>query len=392
MKRILAVFLTLAMALNVAPVGAFAAADSNAASIVAIEETDESASSRLDEQTARAIASDPFLQQANSASQEQNSTIDTSDVSMEATNSFGKLLLNGMDVDKENGSSSSTGSNIQKITLNGRTATVDYTAAEDADLVVGIYADDAEEQMVASGTVAITAMANGTATVAITGDIPDYYVIKGYLFDKAEHAPLCNPFVNTFNTKNMVDLSTATVNDFPEDRVINLDDDATTNFAVVKQDVTLLTTEDSAGGKNTLTNEDNDGLNYTIANASEEIKKLQAGDILTYEYAPGELLVVKVASITISGDTVAIHGDDTLEATEVFDALKIEENLASTDFEYDGSTAQEGVEYLGTTNEETNGIITDAFDKMFHSVYEGGDDFEIEHEFSISVNLKPMEV
>ena len=134
MKRILAVFLTLAMALNVAPVGAFAAADSNAASIVAIEETDESASSRLDEQTARAIASDPFLQQANAASQEQNSTIDTSDVSMEATNSFGKLLLNGMDVDKENGSSSSTGSNIQKITLNGRTATVDYTAAEDADL------------------------------------------------------------------------------------------------------------------------------------------------------------------------------------------------------------------------------------------------------------------
>lgn len=388
MKRILAVFLTLAMALNVAPVGAFAAVDSDAASIVAIEETDESASSRLDEQTARAIASDPFLQQANSASQEQNSTIDTSDVSMEATNSFGKLLLNGMDVDKENGSSSSTGSNIQKITLNGRTATVDYTAAEDADLVVGIYADDAEEQMVASGTVAITAMANGTATVAITGDIPDYYVIKGYLFDKAEHAPLCNPFVNTFNTKNMVDLSTATVNDFPEDRVINLDDDATTNFAVVKQDVTLLTPEDSAGGKNTLTNEDNDGLNYTIANASEEIKKLQAGDILTYEYAPGELLVVKVASITISGDTVAIHGDDTLEATEVFDALKIEENLASTDFEYDGSTAQEGVEYLGTTNEETNGIITDAFDKMFHSVYEGGDDFEIEHEFSISVNLK----
>lgn len=388
MKRILAVFLTLAMALNVAPVGAFAAADSNAASIVAIEETDESASSRLDDQTARAIASDPFLQQANAASQEQNSTIDTSDVSMEATNSFGKLLLNGMDVDKENGSSSSTGSNIQKITLNGRTATVDYTAAEDADLVVGIYADDAEEQMVASGTVAITAMANGTATVAITGDIPDYYVIKGYLFDKAEHAPLCNPFVNTFNTKNMVDLSTATVNDFPEDRVINLDDDATTNFAVVKQDVTLLTPEDSAGGKNTLTNEDNDGLNYTIANASEEIKKLQAGDILTYEYAPGELLVVKVASITISGDTVAIHGDDTLEATEVFDALKIEENLASTDFEYDGSTAQEGVEYLGTTNEETNGIITDAFDKMFHSVHEGGDDFEIEHEFSISVNLK----
>ena len=53
MKRILAVFLTLAMALNIAPIGAFAAADSDAASIVAIEETDENASSQLDEETAR---------------------------------------------------------------------------------------------------------------------------------------------------------------------------------------------------------------------------------------------------------------------------------------------------------------------------------------------------
>ena len=60
MKRILAVFLTLAMALNIAPMAAFAAADSDAASIVAVEETDENASSQMDEQTARAIASDPF--------------------------------------------------------------------------------------------------------------------------------------------------------------------------------------------------------------------------------------------------------------------------------------------------------------------------------------------
>ena len=64
MKRILAVFLTLAMALNIAPVAAFAAADSDAASIVAVEETDETSSPQLDEETAKAIASDPFLQAA----------------------------------------------------------------------------------------------------------------------------------------------------------------------------------------------------------------------------------------------------------------------------------------------------------------------------------------
>lgn len=361
MKRILAVFLTLAMALNVAPVGAFAAADSNAASIVAIEETDESASSRLDEQTARAIASDPFLQQANAASQEQNSTIDTSDVSMEATNSFGKLLLNGMDVDKENGSSSPTGSNIQKITLNGRTATVDYTAAEDADLVVGIYADDAEEQMVASGTVAITAMANGTATVAITGDIPDYYVIKGYLFDKAEHAPLCNAYEDTLNTESIEDLKNATIDSFPKERTLNLDDDPTTNFAVVNRGVTLLTQESNPAGKNQVINLDNNSLSYTITNASSEIKNLQINDILTYEYEVGELLIVRISAIDVSGDTVTIQGDDTLEITDVFENLKIEAAIPSGEFVHSNEGMDSGVTYLGVVNdseiEQTNKAV-----------------------------------
>lgn len=63
MKRILAVFLTLAMALNIAPMAAFAAADSDAASIVAVEETDETSSPQLDEETAKAIVSDPFCRQ-----------------------------------------------------------------------------------------------------------------------------------------------------------------------------------------------------------------------------------------------------------------------------------------------------------------------------------------
>ena len=343
MKRLIAVLLALSMTFYVAPLNAIAATNDSFSQTITVN-------SQPDADLVQAIASDPFLTQANPASQEQNATVDTSNVSMEATNSFGKLLLNGMD--EENGSNFSSDNRIISVKLNGKTATVKYLVEEDADLVVGIYADDAEEQMVASGTVTVTKTTDGTATVAITGDIPEYYVIKGYLFDKAEHAPLCNPFVNTFNTKDMVDLSTATVDDFPEDRVINLDDDATTNFAVVKQDVTLLTTEDSAEGKNNITNEDNDGLNYTIENASEEIKNLQVGDILTYEYAPGELLVVKVSSIQTSGDAVTISGDDSLEITDVFEAVKIEGDADNDELSYDDSTADEGVTYLGEVDKD----------------------------------------
>ena len=347
MKRLLAIFLSLTMLVSAAPLSALAASDNSLSQTITVQ-------SQPDADLVQAIASDPFLTaQADSAPvQEQNATVDTSNVSMEATNSFGKLLLDGMDLDGENGSNFSSGNRVIGITMNGSTATVKYVAEEDADLVVGIYTDDSEEQMVASGTVAVDKTTDGTVKVAIVGEIPDYYIIKGYLFDKAEHAPLCEAFTNTSNTKDMVDLAGATVNDFPEDRVINLDDDATTNFVVVNQDVTLLTREDSAAGKNNIVSQDDDGLNYTIANASAEIKNLQVGDILTYEYAPGELLVVKVASIAVNGDTVTIHGDDTLEVTDVFDALKIEDTADSKDLTYDEHTADAGVAYLGEYEED----------------------------------------
>lgn len=346
MKRILAVFLTLAMALNIAPVAAFAAADSDAASIVAVEETDETSSPQLDEETAKAIASDPFLQAAYAQTEQEQTgqaEVDTSNMSVSATNSFGKLLLNGMD--EENGSNFSSENAITGISMNGSTAVVSYRTAEDADLVVGIYADDAEEEMIASGMVSVLKTTDTTAKVSISGKLPEYYVIKGYLFDKTEHAPLCEPFRDVSKTKDIVDLGSATVDDFDADRVINLDDDNTTNFAVVKQDVTLLTSEDAAAGMNVITQQDDDGLNYTISNASAEIKNLQSGDILTYEYEPGAMLIVKVSTIQTFGDTVTIHGDDSLEITDVFEAVKIDSDADTSDFEF---TPAEGVEYLGT--------------------------------------------
>lgn len=345
MKRILAVFLTLAMALNIAPVAAFAAADSDAASIVAVEETDETSSPQLDEETARAIASDPFLQ-VGSAQPEQKQTqqaeVGTSNVSMEATNSFGQLLVNGIEGQSTDADGSTN--RITNVTMNGRTANVQYVLDGTADLMVAIYTDSTEEEMVASGTVEVSGNAdNGAAQVSIVGDIPETYTIKAFLLDKNDHAPLSSAYTDVSHTQVMVDLDKATVDDFAEDRTINLDTDKNTNFAVVKQDVALVKQEDAAG-KNTILEQDDDGLNYTIANASAEIKNLQVGDILTYEYAEGELLVVRVEDITKEGDTVKIHGDDTLELTDVFDALKIETESQTSDLTFE---QKEGFEDLG---------------------------------------------
>ena len=348
MKRILAVFLTLAMALNIAPMAAFAAADSDAASIVAVEETDETSSPQLDEETARAIVSDPFLQAAYAQTEQEQTgqaEVDTSNMSVSATNSFGQLLVNGIEGQSTDADGSTN--RITNVTMNGRTANVQYVLDGTADLMVAIYTDSTEEELVASGTTEVSGSAdNGAAQVSIVGDIPETYTIKAFLLDKTDHSPLSSAYTDVSHTQVMVDLDKATVDDFEENRTINLDTDKNTNFAVVKQDVTLVKQEDAAG-KNTILEQDDDGLNYTIANASEEIKNLQAGDILTYEYAEGELLVVRVEDITKEGDTIKIHGDDTLELTDVFDAVKIESEESGEGLTYDGTDADADVTYTG---------------------------------------------
>ena len=364
MKRILAVFLTLAMALNIAPVAAFAAADSDAASIVAVEETDENASSQLDEETARAIASDPFLQAAYAQTEQEQTgqaEVDTSNMSVSATNSFGQLLVNG--IEGQNADADGSTNRITNVTMNGRTANVQFVLDGTADLMVAIYTDSTEEELVASGTTEVSGSAdNGAAQVSIVGDIPETYTIKAFLLDKTDHSPLSSAYTDVSHTQVMVDLDKATVNDFPEDRVINLDGQANTNFAVVNKETTLLTYEDNTAGENQLLSEDDTSLVYTFGNAGAEIRNLQPGDILTYEYAPGELLIARVQDITVNGDVVTIQGDDTLELEDVFDALKIENDANTQDFDY---TPADGFTDCGES-------VIDA------SLFEGGSDFTFE--------------
>ena len=364
MKRILAVFLTLAMALNIAPMAAFAAADSDAASIVAVEETDETSSPQLDEETAKAIASDPFLQAAYAQTEQEQTgqaEVDTSNMSVSATNSFGQLLVNGIEGQSTDADGSTN--RITNVTMNGRTANVQYVLDGTADLMVAIYTDSTEEELVASGTTEVSGSAdNGAAQVSIVGDIPETYTIKAFLLDKTDHSPLSSAYTDVSHTQVMVDLDKATVNDFPEDRVINLDGQANTNFAVVNKETTLLTYEDNTAGENQLLSEDDTSLVYTFGNAGAEIRNLQPGDILTYEYAPGELLIARVQDITVNGDVVTIQGDDTLELEDVFDALKIENDANTQDFDY---TPADGFTDCGES-------VIDA------SLFEGGSDFTFE--------------
>ena len=353
MKRILAVFLTLAMALNIAPVAAFAAADSDAVSIVAVEETDETSSPQLDEETARAIASDPFLQAAYAQTeQEQTQQKATSEMSVTGTNSLGKLLVNG--IEEQNGTSSGSTSRVTKLKMDGSTAKVTFVTESAADLVVAVYTDSTAEEMVASGTVKVFS-GDTSASVTIQGEFPEYYTVKAFLLAPESHEPLSPVYTDQSNNEAIKDLENATADKFPEDRVIQLDNqDTTTNFAVVNDNTTLVTYENNTDDRNQVIEADDDGLEYIIRNPDESIRSLQPGRILTYEYEPGQLLIVRVKSIEVENDRVTIQGDDDLELTDVFDVLKLEESAGSGEFIHSDEGMDPAVEYLGVHEDTTD--------------------------------------
>lgn len=362
MKRILAVFLTLAMALNIAPVAAFAAADSDAASIVAVEETDETSSPQLDEETARAIASDPLLQAAYAQTEQEQTgqaEVDTSNMSVSATNSFGQLLVNGLGMDGENGSDLSSESRVMEITMNGSTAMVKYIVKKDANLVVGIYTDDSEQEMIASGTVAVQATPDNTASsiveVPLSGEIPEHYTVKGFLLDKEDHAPLCKEYTNAFYTENVEELEGATIDDFDSARAVNLDDDRTTNFGVVKQGVILLQEDEpeNGAGENIVVLDDSENQIYQFENASTELRNLKQGNIIVYKYGENNLIIAHVADFEINGTTVTIYGDEDFQLEDVFSILKMDGENTTDKAIVDTETGDGKVSYIGTQEIET---------------------------------------
>lgn len=362
MKRLLAALLTFSMLVSIAPFSAFAESPGSVPETFTAAQ-EETTSPVLDDKTVQAISTDPLLQGQYAPPQQAQPTVDTSNVSMEATDSFGKLLLGSID---EQNSASGSDNRIIGVEVSGSTATVEYVAAEDADVVVAIYADGTDEElMTASGTVpAFVTEGNtssSTATVSLTGSIPNSFVVKAFLLDTAEHAPLCNEFTSYAYTKDIQDLENATIADYPADRVVNLDENDDTNFAVVKDDVVLVNEDDISTGTMSVT--DNGDGSYTIYNADTKTRNMQPGEIFVYQCEEG-ILVVQIETIDVSGNTVVISGDDALDLVDVFDIVKIEVADDGSQLEYDGTGVDEEVEYRGKFKEDSSLEETNALDDV----------------------------
>lgn len=289
-----------------------------------------------------AIGTDALAASADPVPNNRTSYDTDMETEINAVNSVGNLIKNTLESGTDN-KESEEGYDIIDLSIERNLATVEYDTLEDAEIVVALYAEGTEPlQMLASGK-ADAIKDEHIVQVTIESDsIPDYFIAKAFLLRKASHSPLCNAYTSNLYTRELQELQEKTTADFNENRILNLDEDETTNYAVYSADTKII---DEQSGKNRV--KDNGDGTYTVTNADTSFTGLKKGDVFSYNYDDGTVLVVKVASIQVDGMTVMITEDKEAELSDAFDYVKIEGRDDGANVTVDDSNLEEGVTYEG---------------------------------------------
>lgn len=271
-----------------------------------------------------------FLPQKAMAS-ETGTTGTGSSVVVEGTNSFGNLLANTVEEDPQTQEdpAGSAENRVCDLVIEGTTAKVEYAAAVNARLVVAVYTEDGS-RMLGSGTAEVTPEET-LAEMEIQADpMPRYFSAAAYLLDAKSSDPLSQPFRTSLYTKAVQDIRNSTVADYDPEKVLNLDGDATTNFAVFG-DRTILVQPDSAC---VITGEN--GV-YTVTNPDERFLAMEAGDSFAVTQEDGEVLIVAAARVEVKDNTVIVYENPDADLQDVFEAVKIEGSSNEDNMTYDDS-------------------------------------------------------
>ncbi len=276
--------------------------------------------------------------------------------SVEGTNTLGTLVANQLNQTSED-LLENMGYNIYDINMFANLATVEYSVLKSCTLMVAIY-DESGTQMLGSGMTDILASEESAEVMINIEVMPEYFMVKGYLFDSVNMKPLNKEYSTPLYTKSFQDLLNSTVDDYDSDRVLNLDADPTTNFMVYKEDTIRIPSDDNTNVVARVGGEDS--KTYTVTNIDETVNNLKVGDIVAFGNDI-DVTISKIASINIVGTTATITEDD-VELKEIFDYVKIEENADSKDLVVDESACEEGIVYEGRTEEEPQ-VLTATNDK-----------------------------
>ena len=232
---------------------------------------------------------------------------------LESTNAVGKVLAKAASEQVE--SSESYG--IVGVDINGSTIAVEINNADACTVLVAVYDDDSG-RMVGSGFCNVEQNAGNVDVELNISSLPDYYLLRAFLLDD-ELASLCEEYSDIEHTHNFIEAKEKTVDDFPDNIVLNLDETKDNNFAVVADNGVEITTD---GVKNILISSENDV--YEFNNIDSQFDSLKDGDVISYTDGDKSSFVIKISAINIHGDKAIINSDTDASIDELFNFLKVD--------------------------------------------------------------------
>lgn len=247
------------------------------------------------------------------------------DFGLTGSGGFGGMLTAAVE---EKSAALAGGYAVTDLTMEGSTAVVAYQTEEPAAIFVALY-DEETKQMKASGSAPVS-QAGTEAEIEISGEIPEYFIVRAFLVDSETSSPLCGEFTSYRYTRELFELEGKTLDDFAgeygEELLFDIDGQEETNFGVYKKGTTVA---EASPGTNVLTDHGNG--TYTVANADASFTSLAAGDAVSYTMADGTVLLIKASDIAVTGNTVTITEDPNADLTDFFDYLKIDADSYGSD-------------------------------------------------------------
>ena len=237
---------------------------------------------------------------------------------------------------------------VSDIQVNQETsqAEVTFQTVTDAEIIVAIYSEDGQ-QMKASANKKVC-YEDTKVILEFSEKLPEYFIVKAFMVDVIDYTPLSSPYVSQLYTEEMQKVMASTIYDYDSDRVVNLDSDDETNFAVYNEGVVAVkeTSEEN------IIEKQSDG-SYVIKNASDDVKALKSGDIFSCDSQDGDLIVVDVDTVNVEGDQITLtdKGDSSLDLDDVFDTVKIESDGSQDKLSVDNSELDENLVYDGLVDE-----------------------------------------
>ena len=276
-------------------------------------------------------------------SNSSEASIEQDGLRLESTNAVGKVLAKAA---SEQTAQQSGDYGIIDVEIAGNIVNVQINNEESCTVVVAVYDDDTG-RMIGSGFCDAEKDADIVDVELNVSEVPEYYLLRVFLID-SQKAALCEEYRYIEHTHNFIDAKSKTVDDFPDNVVLNLDESKTNNFAVVADEGIEITTD---GVKNILASSENEV--YTFNNIDSQFDSLKVGDVISYTDGEQNSIVIKISSVKIQGNTAVIGSDADATIDELFSFLKI-------DNEFDGDGDKMSVDMTGVEE----GIVYEGMEKF----------------------------